>query len=198
MQISFVSAVLLMVSLATAPLHADDLKPADAGDLARISNALNDVQTLKADFIQIDPSGTVEQGQLFIQKPGKVRFQYQPPGAILVVSDGIDIAVFNTRLNTTDRYPLSATPLNILLSNHTNLKENKNVLGLEHRAGALILHARSNDRRMTGNISIVFSDPGLELRQWTVVDAQGLATTVSLRDVQTGLELSPNLFRTHG
>ena len=178
--------------------QAEDFNPADAADLDRISAALNAVQTMKADFTQIDPSGDVEQGQLYIEKPGKMRFQYQPPSPLTVVSDGLDVAVFNSRLNTADRYPLSTTPLNILLSNHTNLQRNKNIVGLEHQPGLLVVKARSNDRRMTGNITITFSDPGLELRQWTVTDAQGLATTVSIRNVQTGVTLQPELFLTHG
>ena len=184
--------------LAAAAVHAADLKNADASDLDRLSQALNSIQTLKGDFVQIDPSGDVEQGKVYIDKPGRMRFEYAAPSPTLVVSDGLDVAVFNSKLNTADRYPLSATPLNILLSNHVNLKENKNVIGLEHQPGALVVKARSNDRRMTGNISIVFSDPGLELRQWTTVDAQGLATTVSVRNLQTGVPLQPELFLTHG
>jgi outer membrane lipoprotein-sorting protein len=181
-----------------APGQAANFKPQDAAELDRISAALNGIHSLKGDFVQIDPNGQIEQGQLYIQKPGKMRFEYQPPSASLVVSDGIDIAVFNKKLNTADRYPLSTTPLNILLSNHVNLQRDKNVVGLEHQQGALIVDARSNDRRVSGNITIVFSDPGLELRQWTVVDAQGLATTVSLKNVQTGVTLAPDLFLTHG
>lgn len=186
------------MGMAMSAAQGADFSDADGADLDRISAAMNAVTTMKADFTQIDPSGAIEQGQLYIEKPGKMRFQYQPPSPLTVVSDGLDIAVFNSKLNTSDHYPLSTTPLNILLSNHTNLRRNKYVIGLEHQAGALIVKARSNDRRMTGNISITFSDPGLELRQWTVTDAQGLATTVSIRNVQNGVTLQPELFLTHG
>ena len=115
-----------------------------------------------------------------------------------MVSDGIDVAVFNKKLNTTDRYPLSTTPLNLLLSDHVNLKGSAYVIGIDHKPGVIVVHARSNDRRVTGNIAIVFSDPDFELKQWTVVDAQGLATTVALHNVQTGITLQPELFLTHG
>ncbi|HTK80117.1 MAG TPA: outer membrane lipoprotein carrier protein LolA [Rhizomicrobium sp.] len=181
-----------------APGQAANFKPQDAAELDRISAALNGIHSLKGDFVQIDPNGQIEQGQLYIQKPGKMRFEYQPPSATVVVSDGIDVAVFNKKLNTADRYPLSTTPLNILLSDHVNLRQNKYVVGIEHRSGEIVVSARSNDRRMTGNITIVFSDPGLELRQWTVVDAQGLATTVTLRNIETGVSLQSVMFLTHG
>ena len=181
-----------------APGQAANFKLQDAAELDRISAALNGIHSLKGDFVQIDPNGQIEQGQLYIQKPGKMRFEYQPPSATVVVSDGIDVAVFNKKLNTADRYPLSTTPLNILLSDHVNLRQNKYVVGIEHRSGEIVVSARSNDRRMTGNITIVFSDPGLELRQWTVVDAQGLATTVTLRNIETGVSLQSVMFLTHG
>ena len=185
-------AALLFIAPAT---FADTT--ADA-DLDRLSAAMNAIHSLKGEFSQIDPNGAVEGGEVYIEKPGKMRFEYKPPSAVLVVSDGVDVAVFNKRLNTTDRYPLASTPLNLLLSDHVNLKGSQYVVGLEHRPGEMVVHARSTDRRMTGNITIVFSDPGLQLKQWTVVDAQGLATTVSLRNIQTGVALDPALFLTHG
>ena len=187
------AAVLASVSTVCA-----DYSTQEKTDLNRLSAAMNAIHTLKADFVQNDPNGAVEQGVVYIQKPGKMRFEYRPPSALTVVSDGIDVAVFNRKLNTTDRYPLSTTPLNLLLSDHVNLKGSSYVIGIDRKPGEIVVHARSNDRRMTGNIAIVFSDPDLQLKQWTVVDAQGLATTVSLHNIQTGMALQPELFLTHG
>ena len=175
-----------------------DYSTQEKSDLDRLSATLNAIHSLKAEFVQNDPNGAIEQGEVYIEKPGKMRFEYKPPSALTVVSDGIDVAVFNKKLNTTDRYPLSTTPLNLLLSDHVNLKGSAYVIGIDHKPGIIVVHARSNDRRVTGNIAIVFSDPGLELKQWTVVDAQGLATTVALHDIQTGVALQPVLFLTHG
>jgi outer membrane lipoprotein-sorting protein len=187
------AALVLSAGSVCADYSRDEL-----ADLDRLSAALNDIHTLKGEFTQIDPNGAIESGEVYIDKPGKMRFEYKPPSTVLVVSDGIDVAVFNKKLNTADRYPLSTTPLNILLSDHVNLRENRYVVGIEHQPGTLVVQARSSDQRMSGNITIVFTDPGLELRQWTVVDAQGLSTTVSLRNVQTGVALQPELFLTHG
>lgn len=189
-----VAAFLLLVSAtgASAAYTSQELS-----DLDRLSAALNAIHSLKADFVQIDPNSTIEQGEVYLEKPGKMRFEYKPPSAVLVVSDGIDVAVFNKKLNTTDRYPLSTTPLNILLSDHVNLRENKNVIGIDHQHGDLVVHARSSDRRTNANMAIVFT-PDFRLKQWTVVDAQGLATTVTISNVQTGVALAPELFLTHG
>jgi outer membrane lipoprotein-sorting protein len=186
-------ALLLSVESVSADYSRDE-----KADLDRISAALNAIHTLEGQFVQNDPNGAVELGEVYMEKPGKMRFEYKSPSNVLVVSDGVEVGVFNKKLNTRDRYPLSSTPLNILLSDHVNLKESANVIGIDHKPGEIVVHARSNDRRMTGNITIVFSDPGLELKQWTVVDAQGLATTVTLKNVQTGVSLQPGLFLTHG
>jgi outer membrane lipoprotein-sorting protein len=187
----------LAIALSATSVAADFSKQ-ERADFDRLSDSLNAIHSFKAEFTQIDPNGAVEQGEAYVQKPGKMRFEYKPPSTVLVVSDGIDVAVFNKKLNTADRYPVASTPLNILLSDHVNLQGNRNVIGIDHRPGEIVVHARSNDRRVTGNITIVFSDPGLALKQWTVVDGQGLATTVTLHDVQTGVTLQPELFLTHG
>jgi outer membrane lipoprotein-sorting protein len=188
------AATLLLISAVPAFAAYTDQ---ELSDLDHLTTALNDIHSLKADFVQIDPNSAVEQGEVYIEKPGKMRFEYKPPSSVLVVSDGIDIAVFNKKLNTTDRYPLSTTPLNILLSDHVNLRENKNVIGVDHQNGDIVVHARSSDRRSNANIAILFS-PDFHLKQWTVVDAQGLATTVTITNVQTGATLAPELFLTHG
>jgi outer membrane lipoprotein-sorting protein len=195
MRVLPIIAAALVLSVTTV---SADFTKQDTIDLNRLSDALNAIHSLKGEFVQLDPNGAVELGQVYIQKPGKMRFEYKPPSTVLVVSDGVDVAVFNKKLNTKDRYPLSTTPLNILLSDHVNLKGSSSVIGIDHKAGEIVVRARSNDRRVTGNITIVFSDTDLALKQWTVVDAQGLATTVTLRNVQTGVALAPELFLTHG
>jgi outer membrane lipoprotein-sorting protein len=166
--------------------------------LNKISDAYNAIQSLEAGFDQIGPDGQIEEGRVYIKKPGDMRFEYVPPSPTLIVCDGLDIAVFNTRLHTVDRYPLSSTPLNLLLASHVDLGHSQAVTGIERQPGQITVDARSNDRRATGNIRIVFSDPGFELRQWSVTDAQGLTTTVTLRNMKTGAELPDSIFSLRG
>lgn len=184
-------------ALISAGAWAAQYSEPDAADLDRLSQSMNAIHSLKGSFVQLDPNGAVEQGQVYIQKPGKMRFEYAPPSAILVVSDGIRVVVYNKTLKTVDRYPLWATPLNLLLSDRIDLKDSGTVSGIERRPGEIVVHARDKNGRMRGSIDITFSDPGLELKQWAVTDAQGLRTTVSIRDVQKGVSLQPDLFITH-
>lgn len=163
-------------------------------ELDRVSAALNAIHSMKGGFVQIDPDGGIAQGKFYIEKPGRMRFEYNPPVPTLIVSDGTTIAVKNTKLNTTDRYPLVSTPLDLVLSDKLDLKDNASVTSIQREGGSLIVKAQSTDSRARGFITLVFADPGLELRQWTVIDAQGLATTVALRNVEKDVSLEPSLF----
>jgi outer membrane lipoprotein-sorting protein len=136
----------------------------------------------------------VDQGDVMIQKPGQIRFAYRPPSPVLIVATGGSVYVKNARLNTVDRYDLSDTPLGLLLTDRVDLKTNKAVMGVSEQNGTIVLRARSSANRNDSNITLVFSSPGLELRQWTVRDNQGGNTTVALQSLETGVSLDPALF----
>jgi outer membrane lipoprotein-sorting protein len=172
------------------PAYSDQ----DKADLDKISAYLNGIRSLKASFVQIGPEGSVDEGDVTIQKPGQIRFSYRPPSSMLIVATGGSIYVKNVRLNTVDRYDLSDTPLGLLLNDRVDLKNNKAVIGVAEQNGAIIVRARSSANRNDSNIALVFSTPGIELRQWTVRDDQGGNTTVALQGLQTDVSLDPALF----
>jgi len=168
---------------------------ADNADLDRISQNLNAVHTMKGSFVQIGPDGQIDEGIFYIEKPGRMRFEYHAPNPVLIVSDGSTVAVANRKLNTVDTYPLFTTPLDLILSDDLNLKRNHSIVGVEREPGEIIVNARASSNRANGNLSMVFGQTDLALREWTIIDAQGLQTHISLRDVQTGVTLDPLLFK---
>ena len=167
---------------------------ADRADLDRVSAYLNSIHTMQGDFVQIGPNGQLDQGRFYLEKPGKLRFEYQPPSPMLIVSDGRTMAVSNSKLKTVDRYPLSSTPLDMLLSDKTDWRHESSIMRVTRQPGTLVIEARTSRNRNKPNIAITFSEPQLELRQWTIIDDQGLPTTVALRNVETGVTLSDSLF----
>jgi outer membrane lipoprotein-sorting protein len=167
---------------------------AERADLDKVSSYLNAIHTLKSSFVQLDPDGQMEQGTLYIEKPAKVRFTYNPPNPTLVVATGGHVYVKNTSLNTVDRYDLSDTPLGLLLGENVDLKTNKAVIGVERQNGQIIVRARTSTNRNDSNIQLIFSAPGVELRQWTVRDNQGGVTTVALQSLQAGAEMPEGIF----
>lgn len=191
-------ALLLAVSaplfMAAAPFRPAPMTDADRAELDAISAYLNAMTTLKGGFYQIEPSGNVSEGTFYISKPGKMRFEYKPPNPTLLVSDGSTVAVANRRLATIDRYSLSDTPLRFLLADKIDIRKNPHLKSIAHQQGSIVIAMTTSTTRTKANMALVFSEPGYELRQWTIVDDQGLTTTVALRDVTPGVPLAPELF----
>lgn len=187
-------AAILAFAVLAAPARAGDLSAADKADLDRVSAYLNSIRSLKGSFVQINPDGTPDQGKVWLVKPGRIRFEYDPPAPMLVVSDGKTVAVQNKQLKTVDRYPISQTPLGILLGDNLDLKRDRDIVAVERQKDALVVRAHSSNFGVTADIALMFADPQLELRQWTVIDNQGLATTVALRDTQTGVDVPAQEF----
>jgi outer membrane lipoprotein-sorting protein len=175
------------------PRHIE-FSEADRADLDRISTYLNSVRTLQGDFVQIGPNGELDQGRFYLQKPGKLRFEYQPPSPLLIVSDGRWVGVSNSKLNSTTRYPLSSLPFDMLLDDKVDLRRENSIMRVVRQPGTLVIEARTSRNRTKPNIAITFAEPQLELRQWTIIDDQGLPTTVALRNLQVGVALNDSLF----
>jgi len=188
------AAILVLAALAAPAGARSNLSAADQADLDRVSTYLNSIRSLKGGFVQISPEGDVAQGHVFLVKPGRIRFEYDPPAPMLIVSDGRTVAVQNKTMKTVDRYPISQTPLDILLSDDIDLKRNRDIVGVEHQKDALVVKAHSSNFGVTADIALMFADPNLELRQWTVIDNQGMSTTVALRDTQTGVDVPASEF----
>ena len=176
------------------PPRAITFSEADRADLDKVSTYLNGLKSLEGGFVQIGPNGEIDQGRFYLVKPGKLRFEYQAPSPLLIVCDGRTFAVFNKKLKTVDRYPLSATPLDLLLGDKVDLYHNDAIVRVRRQPGSLMIEARTAKNRAKANIAITFTYPALELRQWTVIDDQGLPTTVALRNLELGTSISDSLF----
>ena len=166
----------------------------NAADLARISNYLNGISTLEGNFVQVGPDGDLSEGLFYMRRPGRIRFEYQPPNPSLIVADGFWVGVYDTLDNTLDRFPLSETPLDLLLRDRVDLRNEGAIQSIERSAGQLRVRAIDPEAPDQGSITMIFNDNPLELNQWIVIDGQGLATTVALSDTRRNVKLDPNLF----
>jgi outer membrane lipoprotein-sorting protein len=189
------AAPLLVGAGQRAPEARPSFSAQQRGDLESIGAYLNTMHAVEGSFSQIGPNGDLDQGKLYIDKPGKVRFEYDAPNPTLVVSDGSSIYVQNRKLHTVDRYPLAGSPLQLLLKSDNDLRTNRLILGIRREGDSLIVSARSSTNRKTPNVTLVFAASPVELRQWTVIDNQGLSTTVALREVHPVASLPDTLFK---
>ena len=174
--------------------HAAPLKPQDVTDLAKISAYLNAITSMQASFVQVGPNGELDQGTIYARKPGRLRFEYAPPSPYLIVSDGVTIAVANSKLRTVDRYPLVDNPLSLILRENVDLTKDARITAVERQSGTLRITATEKSGPMKGQVTLIFASPATELRQWIITDAQGLQTMIALKNMKTNVELRPELF----
>lgn len=162
--------------------------------LAQIDAYFNGLKAMRSSFVQFGPQGQVDHGTLWLKRPGRARFEYQPPNPVLIVANGESVAVANRQLKTVDTYPLSATPLDMLLNGTMELRQTSAVLAVVMEPGMVTVRARTGNNRNTPNLDIVFARPQIELRQWRVTDAQGGDTTVVLNGLAKVADLPDDLF----
>jgi len=161
----------------------------------RVSNYLSTVQTLIGDFVQIGPDGSRTVGKFYIQKPGRVRFEYEPPSPIDVIADGSSVVVRDRKLATQDLYPLSQTPLRFLLADRIDLVRDTNLVAVSQDNTFVSVTIEEKQILVgTHRIVLMFSAKDMQLRQWTVTDPQGYDTTVAVYNLDTAHRPDPSLF----
>lgn len=177
------------LALAGSPALAEKLS------LKILSAYLNGLTTVEADFTQVNADGSVSTGRLFIKRPGRVRFEYNPPDKALVLASGQQVAIFDDKSNVPpDQYPLKRTPLNLILAANVDLGKAKMVVG--HKADATTTRVKAQDPEHPeyGTIELVFSADPVELRQWIITDDLGQQTTVILGEMKKGTKLGEQIF----
>ena len=182
-------------ALLGAPGSTTALTPKQRAIIDRVDNYLSGTQVLSGKFVQVGPDGRRSQGEFFIQKPGKVRFDYDPPSPINIVADGQTVVVRDQRLATQDVYPLSQTPLRFLLANHVDLMKDTNLVAVyADDVFITVVVEEKNGVVGTSRLMIMFSAKDMQLKQWTVTDPQGYDTTVAVYNLDTTKKPDPGMF----
>jgi len=166
----------------------------DRADVARIEAYLDNLHTLKAHFLQVAPDGALSEGTAWLERPGRMRFQYDPPAPFLLVASNGILVFRDLKLDQTSNIFLSQTPLGILLANKVTLSGDVTVTGMQRQPGQLQVSLVRTASPSDGTLTLVFADPPLTLRQWTVLDAQRKETRVTLYNVELGGAFDPALF----
>ncbi len=192
------TALMLAVGmLAAAPAAA---APSDAEARAiveRVESWFNGFRTLKARFLQVAPDGGIAEGDAYLARPGRLRFDYDPPTPVLVIADGINLIYRDEELDQTSYMPLNSTPAGLLVRRDVEIADSGDVRVLDvlrDRGTVGVTLAQAGDPG-AGHITLLFSEEPFALRQWRVRDAQGQVTTVSLFEVERNVRLRPDLFR---
>ena len=179
---------------------ATDSSAFDAKQIAlvkRVSQYLTSVQNLNANFVQIAPDGGRSTGHMYIQKPGKVRFEYDPPNALEIVADGSQVVVRDRKNNENNLYPLSQTPLRFLLADKIDLIQDTHVIAVTADDAFVTITVEETQPLIgTSRLMMMFDSKDYKLKQWTITDIQGFDTTVAVSNLDSnGKNQDPNLFR---
>jgi len=163
---------------------------------AKVSAYLSSLQTLAGNFVQVGPDGTKTKGDFYIQKPGKVRFEYDPPNPIDIVADGSTLVVRDRKLATQDIYPLSQTPLRYLLSDRIDLMKDTNVVNVTTDDVFISVTIEEKQALVgTSRLMLMIGAKDGQLKQWTVTDPQGYDTTVAVYNLDSTKKIDPSMFK---
>lgn len=162
--------------------------------LKAAANALSRVETARGRFVQLDVNGQLSEGDFALQRPGRMRFDYDDPVPYLMASDGTTVAWRDEELEQVDRVPLSSTPLKLLLDDAIDFEDDAEILRVQKDRGQIAITMRDRSGESEDELTLIFESASYALAGWRVLDANGGITQVQLRNIQTGVRLSPRLF----
>jgi outer membrane lipoprotein-sorting protein len=185
---------LLLVARAAAAQRGPGAPLNRAAEIARVEAYLNSLTTLRARFLQVADSGAAAEGTAYIWRPGRMRFDYDPPEPTLIIAWEGQVMHYDRDLRTPSIVPAAQTPLGVLLRPRIALSGDITVTEVERSGGFLRLTLRRTGAEAEGSLTLVLEETPLALRQWVVVDAQRRRTTVTLSQVESGVALDWRLF----
>ena len=163
--------------------------------IQKITTYFNSFKFLQGEFVQRGPSGHISQGVFYMSKPGRLRFEYTPPNPFLVVADGSYVIVQDRRMKRADHYPLSVTPLRLVLSDKIDLLEEAKIIHFYQDPTVMSLTLEDKDQWVPGQLTLVFDNKDFALQQWVIIDGQGNRTTIYLTKLESEKEPNPELFK---
>jgi outer membrane lipoprotein-sorting protein len=195
----FILAIVMCASLTAPVAFAAKAKPIaltaeQKESVDRVNAFINSFQSLRGDFVQTSPRGQTSRGIVLISKPGKMRFEYEPPNPLLIVSDGRWLTIKNKVKERGDQFPLSSTPLRLVVSPKVNLLKETHVIGFEKNEGLTSIAFQDKKGALGGYLVLVFDEANNTLQQWIIVDGKGRRTTVELANLEFGGKFDPKLF----
>ena len=156
------------------------------------------MKTLRAGFLQVSSNGAVATGKLIMSRPGKMRFEYDPPAPIMMIADGVFLIYIDKELEQVTHLWLSNTPIGFLVEEDIKLTGDVTVTKFEKGPNILRATLARTKEPEQGTITMIFSDQPLALRKWVITDPQGIRTTVTLSNLEDGIKIDPKLFVFNG
>lgn len=191
---TFLAVILSLFALLSAPV-ASAQSPAD---VAPVEQYFNSIRTLQARFVQSNPNGSVVQGSLSISRPGKMRFEYDPPSQLKIVADGLQVTMWDPVNKDFGQWPIGWTAASFLVKQPLQLSGDLTVEKTSRSNGILELTIVQTRKPQEGKVIVRVAENPMQLRGWSIIDTRGNTVNVSLNDVKTGIPLADSLFKYDG
>ena len=166
--------------------------------IERINAYLNEIKTLRADFLQVATNGEIASGKLYMSRPGKIRFEYKPPSPILILSDGTFLIYIDKHLEGMTHFFLSNSPISFLVKKSVRITDDTEIISFSQKANIIRIKLAKLNQIDKGTITLNFTNQPFDLRKWVVTDPQGVETTVILSNMEKNITLNPKLFEFEG
>ncbi len=185
-----VGALLFAISL----IATDQAARAQQNIIQRVEAYINDIKHMQGDFVQQGPGDISQRGKFWLRRPWKMRFAYAPPSQSLIIADGVWLSTQSDRTAPVQRYPLGATPARFILAPNLRIRQEAKITDVIQKKGRIQIWLASRDDNLPGRIQLRFRQNPITLQGWTIIDAQGMTTKISLSNVQRGIFASNHLF----
>jgi len=182
-------------ALHAEPAQVANLSPDDVATLTRVEKYLNAIKTMHARFVQVSSNGAYAEGEVYLDRPGHMRFDYDPPTPVLIIANGLSLLYYDEELKEATFLPLWETPLWFLIREEVRLDDNVDIVAIEEALGTLRVTLRDPEAPDGGEVTLIFSDEPLTLKKWELTDPQGIQTQVSLVNPVYGVEVDAELFK---
>jgi outer membrane lipoprotein-sorting protein len=160
-----------------------------------IEKYLNSLRTLQARFVQTNPNGSIIQGTFYVRRPGRLRFEYDPPSQLKIVADGFQVTMWDPTTKDFGQWPIGWTAASFLVKDPLSLSGDLRVEQLERVNGLIEATMSQAKKPQDGKVIVRFVENPLTLRGWTIIDNRGQQVTVALNGMQTGMQLADSLFK---
>jgi outer membrane lipoprotein-sorting protein len=167
-------------------------------DVAQVEQYFNSVRTMQARFVQTNPDGSTVQGTLSISRPGKMRFEYDPPSKLKVVADGLQVTMWDPATRDFGQWPIGWTAASFLLKDPFKLSGDLTVESVRRADGLMQLTVVQTRKPQEGKVIVRVAENPLQLRGWSIIDTRGNQVNVALSDLKTGMQLAASLFKYDG
>jgi outer membrane lipoprotein-sorting protein len=189
------AAAIVLSAPAAIAVERPITDPEAVGEINRIEDYLNGIKSMESRFIQINPDGSAWNGTLYVRRPGKFRFEYDPPIPHLLIANDNWFFHVDRALQETNVIPLVKTPAQFLVRKDISLKDDFKITKFEQKPGIVEVAMVTRDNPDMGEVTLTFSDKPLELRKWSVRDVQDNLTQVTLQNTRYGVNLNADLFK---